>query len=39
MLEVALTSLFGPAAEVSHHATDFLVEAPKTSSRLPPLKQ
>jgi len=39
MLEVALTSLFGPAAELPHHATDFLSEAPKTLNRLSALKQ
>jgi DNA-binding transcriptional LysR family regulator len=39
MLEVALTSLFGPTAVLSNHSTDLLLEAPKTSSRLPALKQ
>ena len=39
MLEVALTSLFGPTAVLSNHSTDLLLEAPKTSSGLPALKQ
>jgi DNA-binding transcriptional LysR family regulator len=38
-LEVALTSLFGPTAEVPNHSTDFLLGPPKASSRLPALKQ